>query len=292
MIDVMSVGDVGILNLVAIPGEHTARRSSAGPFLKWAGGKRQLLTEIKRRMPKEYGGYYEPFVGGGAIFFGTLHAPALISDTNQELINCYKIVRDQVEDLIVDLAKHENSEEYFYSIRAIQPAALSRVERASRFIYLNRTCFNGLYRVNRKGQFNVPYGRYKNPALIPADKLRAANTNLQGVEVEFADYRKVARMAETGDFIYLDPPYIPLSGYADFKRYTSDIFGIEQHREMAALLGELDEKGVKFMVSNSDTPLSRELYRDWNIDAVVARRLINCDATKREGALEVIVTNY
>lgn len=292
MVDVMSGRDVGVLSLGAIPGTVAVRRERVDPFLKWAGGKRQLLGEIKCRMPEEYGAYYEPFVGGGAIFFGTLHTPALISDTNEELINCYRVVRDQVGTLIDDLERHENTEAYFYKTRATDPATLTQIARASRFIYLNRTCFNGLYRVNRKGQFNVPYGRYKNPALVPAGKLLLASTNLQGIEIEIADYQCAVRTAEPGDFIYLDPPYIPLSGYADFKRYTTDVFGIEQHRELASLLAELDRRGVKFMVSNSDTPLSRELYQNWNIDSVVARRLINCDATKREGTLEVIVTNY
>lgn len=290
--NLMSGTDVGVLSLGAVPGNIAVRRSSIDPFLKWAGGKRQLLNEIRRRMPTEYGAYYEPFVGGGAIFFGTLHTPALISDTNQELINCYRVVRDQVEALIEDLRRHENAETYFYALRSVQPETLTPVERASRFIYLNRTCFNGLYRVNRKGQFNVPYGKYKNPALVPADKLKAASTNLQGVEIEMSDYKGAVSTAEAGDFVYLDPPYIPLGGFADFKRYNSDVFGVEQHEEMAALLDDLDGRGVKFMVSNSDTPLSRELYRNWKIDTVTAKRLINCDATKREGALEVIVTNY
>ena len=194
------------------------------PIVKWVGGKRQLMFELLKNMPKNYNRYFEPFIGGGALFFELLPENAYISDMNEELINLYTIVRDNVYELIEDLSRHEVSKEYFLKIRNIDRtekyAELSDIERASRFIYLNRTCFNGMYRVNSKGEFNVPFGHYKNPRIIDENNLLNSSVLLKNTEIRHADFSEILKKVKKGDFVYLDPPYVPLSETSSFTSYT------------------------------------------------------------------------
>ncbi|WP_456419878.1 DNA adenine methylase [Thermovibrio sp.] len=265
------------------------------PFVKWAGGKRQILKHLLFYAPKEFNRYFEPFVGGGALFFELSPKRAVISDLNAELINAYRVIKGQVEELIESLKKHKNNEEYYYRIRSLKPAELSPVERASRFIYLNKTCFNGLYRENSKGEFNVPFGRYKRPKICDEENLRAVSEFLNSVEVEIlnADYGEVCKRAEAGDFIYLDPPYIPVSKTAGFTTYTGGGFGEEDHRKLAEVFRELSEKGCFVMLSNADHPLIRELYRDFKLIEITTNRAISCKRSKRKGSgRELLIMNY
>jgi DNA adenine methylase len=265
---------------------------SIKPFLKWAGGKQQLLGYLRQFIPKHYNRYFEPFVGSGALFFDIQPDKATIADINSELVNCYVVVKENVEELIEDLRKYSNSSEYFYKIRSQNPTILSNIERASRFIFLNRTCFNGLYRENKKGEFNVPFGSYKNPDIIQEEKLKIASIALKGVTILEADYKTALKDAKKGDFIYLDPPYFPLGGYSDFKRYHRVFFEKEDHEALANQFEILDKKGCYVMLSNSDTSITRNLYSKWRVSTVQARRLINCDATKRGEITELVVVNY
>ncbi len=262
------------------------------PFLKWAGGKQQLLPQLRKYIPRKFNRYFEPFVGSGALFFDLQPNNATLSDINSELINCYLVVRDNVNRLVKSLKKHKNVSSYYYKVRAVNPNRLSKIERASRFLFLNRTCFNGLYRENKQGEFNVPLGSYKNPDLIQEDKLKMAHALLQRVEILETSYQNVLNRAKKGDFIYLDPPYFPLGGYSDFKRYHKQFFEKKDHEELAKLYGDLDKKGCFVILSNSDTPFTRRLYKKWRTHTVEARRLINCDATKRGKIKELIITNY
>jgi len=262
------------------------------PFIKWAGGKQQILADLLQRMPKTYKRYFEPFCGSGALFFAINPHDATIADINTELINCYVQVKDNVEELIESLKNHVNSKDYFYSIRGKNPISLTNIERASRFLYLNRTCFNGLYRENQKGQFNVPFGSYKNPDFVQENKLRTSNKALQYTDILGANYSESLKKVAKGDFIYLDPPYFPLGGYSDFKRYNKVFFEKKDHVELSHLFAKLDKAGCYVMLSNSDTEFTRELYGKWVIKTVQARRLINCDATKRGLISEILVTNY
>ena len=262
------------------------------PFLKWAGGKRRLVPELIQRLPSSWRRYYEPFVGGGALFFALHTAEAVLSDANEELINCYEVVRDSVEELIDSLGQHSNTKEYFLGIRSLPLQGIGPVERASRFIYLNRTCFNGLYRVNKAGLFNTPFAHYKNPQLCPEDSLRRASEVLAGVELLTADYQTALENCEKGDLVYLDPPYVPLGGYSDFRRYHSDVFDADDHQVLATRFHDLHLRGCYVMLSNSYCDAVMELYREWNIHVVEARRNINSDGTKRGPVREVVVTNF
>lgn len=262
------------------------------PFLKWAGGKQQLLAPLRSYRPPSFNCYFEPFVGGGAVFFDLSPKAAILADANEELINCYHVVQNDVWALLEHLKQHRNTSKYFYEMRSKNPARMNEVARASRFIYLNRTCFNGLYRVNRKGQFNVPFGNYKNPTIRPKKKLLAAHVALQNVHLHSCDFREITEMACKGDFVYLDPPYFPAGKFADFRRYHKVFFSKEDHIELSRLLSHLAGRGCYVMLSNSDTPFTRSLYKDWNLKSVSAKRLINCNAERRDGAKELIVTNY
>lgn len=193
--------------------EEVAGRQ-ARPFVKWAGGKGQLLDELLKRAPTTFGRYYEPFVGGGALFFALQPKRAVLADKNQELANAYLVVRDNVEELVISLRQHRNHRDYYYRLRSLNPLELTSLERASRFIYLNKTCYNGLWRVNRRGHFNVPFGRYKDPKICDADNLRAVSAALQGVEIRCSDFEEALQTATGGDLVYLDPPYHPLSSTA------------------------------------------------------------------------------
>lgn len=273
----------------------------ARPFVKWAGGKQQLLAQYEAFFPDKPARYFEPFVGGGAVFFhswntGRLPATRYLFDNNHELINAYHVVRDDLEALLDLLAIHKkwHDKEYYYKIRSLdrQDIALSDVERAARTIYLNKTCYNGLYRVNRKGQFNVPMGSYKNPRIRDEDTLRAANAALQGVCVEIRDFRTIIDLAQPGDFFYFDPPYDPASKTANFTSYTAGSFGDEDQRDLAAVFAQLSERGCRCMLSNSHTPFVLELYQEFRIETVRANRPISSDPNGRGGIQEVVVLNY
>ena len=262
------------------------------PVLKWAGGKQQLLDILMSKVPQasRYKRYIEPFFGGGALFFALLPQRAVIADSNPELINLYLVLATDVEGIIERLQDMQVSKAMFYAVRAQHYDDLSPVERAARIIYLNHTCFNGLYRVNRQGQFNVPYGRYTNPTICDADNLRAVSLALQGAEIVLGDYKDVlSKYAAPGDFVYLDPPYLPISAYSDFKRYTKEQFYEDDHHELAAEVHRLHELGCHVVLTNSNHPLVHELYSSYTLEVVPTRRSINKIASKRVGE-DVIVT--
>lgn len=265
----------------------------AKPFLKWAGGKTQLLQTLSALMPADWdGAYYEPFLGSGALFFHVNPASAVINDSNDELINCYEVIRDNVEGLIVQLSNINNDEETFYAMRATQREELDSISSAARTMYLNRTCFNGLYRVNQKGQFNTPYGRYKNPNICNENNLRLVSSVLKNTTIKSGDYKHSLTSAKKGDFIYFDPPYLPVSKFSDFKRYTKESFYDKNHVELAEVFKELDSRGCYVMLSNSDHPLVHELFEGYNFTTVKAKRLINRIAEKRGEVNELVIRNY
>lgn len=267
-----------------------------GPFVKWAGGKKQIIHELIKRIPDEFNVYYEPFVGGGALLFELLPEKAVIGDKNYELINAYVVVKNDVEALIKELKKHEskNCKDYYYRIRSLDPEKLDPVERAGRFIYLNKTCYNGLWRVNSKGQFNVPFGRYRNPKICDEKNLRAVSDYLNRADVKIihGDYRETLKTAGKGDFIYLDPPYAPVSRTANFTRYLKEDFTLEDQKVLSEVFRELDKRGCSVMLSNSDTDFIRELYRGYVVERISANRFINCVAEKRKNHTELIIRNY
>lgn len=270
------------------------------PILKWVGGKRQLLESIVPLIP-EYTTYYEPFVGGGAVLFATQPKKAVINDSNAELINVYETVKNQPEELISLLEQHReaNCQEYFYQIRALdrEPEAygqLTPVERAARIIYLNKTCYNGLFRVNSSGQFNAPWGRYKNPNISGADNIRAmsAYLNRARVTIKCGDYREALKGIRKGAFVYFDPPYMPLSLSSSFTGYTASGFGEAEQIELKRQCDLLDKRGIKFLLSNSCCEFIENLYSGYTIERVSAKRAINAKADKRGAIDEVLVRNY
>lgn len=266
------------------------------PIVKWVGGKRQLMFELLKNMPKSYNRYFEPFIGGGALFFELQPTNAYISDMNEELINLYNVVKNDVYELIEELKKHEISKEYFMNIRNIDRTKnykkWSNIQKASRFIYLNRTCFNGMYRVNSKGEFNVPFGNYKNPRIIDERNLINCSNLLQKTEIRNADFSEILNYVQNGDFVYFDPPYVPLNETSSFTSYTKDGFDIDMQFKLREVCDELDSKGVKFMLSNSDTKFVNELYENYNIKKVFASRQINANPNGRGKITEVLVKNY
>jgi len=275
----------------------------AKPFVKWAGGKAQLLKQLESYFPSPapFGRYFEPFAGGGAVFFhlwntSRLSDQASLFDTNDELINAYQVVRDQADDLIALLGVHQarHSRDYYYQIRDLDRHCdnLSSVERAARTIYLNRTCYNGLYRVNSQGQFNVPMGSYRNPKIVREAALRAASAALRDVYVEAKEFDSVLELARPGDFFYFDPPYDPVSRTASFTGYTAGNFRDKDQRRLAAVFGELARKGCLCMLSNSYTPFVVKLYREFRLEIVLASRPINSDAGGRGAIKEVVIVNY
>lgn len=259
-------------------------KAKAKPVLKWAGGKAQLLAELHSLVPRKFNKYIEPFMGGGAMFFSLTPNLAVLADSNLELINLYQVLSTDVEPLINELLKYSNSKDFFYSVRNQDTKKLSRIEKAARTIYLNKTCFNGLYRVNKSGRFNVPFGNYKNPAICRPDDLRAAAIALKGKTLINADYKTVlADYAAEGDLVFLDPPYLPVSQYADFKRYTKEQFYEEDHRELAEEVQRLHEIGCTVILTNSNHPLVHDLYSKFKIEVVSTKRNINCNGSKRVG---------
>lgn len=270
------------------------------PILKWVGGKRQLLSEISPLIPGEFDKYFEPFVGAGAVIFDLLPNKAVINDLNAELINVYQAIKHSPDELIELLQEHTNNndKEYFYRVRELDRQAgyddLSSVFKASRTIYLNKTGFNGLYRVNKAGQFNTPWGRYKNPRILDADNILAMSKYFNENEIEIlnTDYKEALNTVSNGDFVYFDPPYLPISPSSAFVSYTSDGFGIEQQIELKETCDLLNNKGVKFLLSNSYHPFLLELYQDYNIKIVEARRNVNSKGHKRGKIREILVSNY
>lgn len=270
---------------------------AAVPFLKWAGGKRQLLPAILPaildRVPARCATYYEPFLGGGAVFFALAarraFRRAVLTDLNAELIDAYLGIRDDVEGVIRRLARMKHDEGTFYRIRARDPAASSIPARAARLIYLNRTCYNGLYRVNSRGLFNVPFGRYKNPRILDRDNLRLVSRALQGVTIQVADFEEGVARAKPGDVVYFDPPYEPVSRTSSFTAYSKDGFGPGEQLRLAKLMRTLRDKGVYALLSNADVPATRALYRECSLESVLARRAINSRPDKRGAVPELLV---
>lgn len=267
------------------------------PFLKWAGGKRQLLSQIDPFLPKDFDLYIEPFVGGGALLFYLLPKKAVIIDNNPVLINAYRVIKENVEELIELLRNHKNEEDYFYKIRSLDRnlesfSQLSNIKKASRIIFLNRCCYNGLYRVNSKGQFNVPFGRYKNPNFCKEKNLKAVNLFLQNVKIIQDSFESCLDFINDNTFIYLDPPYFPLSKTANFTSYTKENFTKVDQIKLKKLVDKLTERGCKVMLSNSKNEFILKLYEDYSIKEVRARRAINSEALKRGEIKEVLILNY
>jgi DNA adenine methylase len=253
------------------------------PFLKWAGGKSQMINDLLKYAPTDFKKYIEPFVGGGAFYFSLNHSNCIISDLNEELVTTYKQVKANVHEIITILNTYKNTETFFYKIRSLATNKLSEVERAARLIYLNKTCFNGLYRVNKKGEFNVPYGK-RNGAFYNPDVLLNASEYLQNTEIFHLDYKDtLRRFAAKGDFIFLDPPYQPVGKYSDFKRYTKEFFYEKDQIELAELFQELTEKGCYVMLTNSDHPFILDLYKKFHIEIIETKRLISSNPNTRTG---------
>lgn len=266
-------------------------------FVKWAGGKKQLLEQFKPFFPRKINRYIEPFVGGGAVLFYIIKnfkpKEVFIFDINEELINTYKVIKNDVENLIKELKKLKqlHNKETYYKIRAEDPKLLSPLTRASRFIYLNKTCFNGLYRVNSKGGFNVPIGSYMNPLICPEENLREISKFLKNVEIINGDFEECLKYAKKEDFVYFDPPYYPLKK-SSFTTYTKDNFLEKEQGKLKEVFSKLDKKGCKVMLSNSDTKFIKDLYKKYKISFVRASRMINCDGKNRGKINEIVITNY
>ncbi|MBW4690537.1 MAG: DNA adenine methylase [Lyngbya sp. HA4199-MV5] len=263
------------------------------PFLKWAGGKGQLIQQYIPHFPKQFSTYHEPFLGGGAVFFHLLPARSRLMDINPELVNVYCCVRDQVESLIACLKEHRDRHcvEYYYQVRASTNG--SSVERAARLIYLNKTCFNGLYRENSKGLFNVPIGRYKNPTICDFELLYATSASLRSTRIKLNSFEAVLEDATNSqDFVYLDPPYHPISATSKFTAYNRYAFTEADQIRLRDTFVKLAERGVNVMLSNSDCSFVRDLYQDFTINTIVASRAINSNAEKRGKITEVLVTSY
>ena len=268
----------------------------AKPIVKWVGGKRQLLGALKANLPKKYNRYFEPFIGGGALFFELGPKNAVINDYNEELINLYRVIQQKPHQLIADLKKHINDKEYYYQIRALDRDEsydrLSDVERASRFVYLNKTAYNGLWRVNKKGQHNVPFGRYKNPTICDEETILQAHEILKHTTILCGDFEQVKPMIEPGDFVYFDPPYVPLSATANFTSYTDQGFDEAMQVRLRDFCNYIDSIGAYFLLSNSYTPFVLDLYKEYTVLTVQANRALNCKAEGRGKINEVLVKNY
>lgn len=261
----------------------------ARPILKWAGGKGQMLAALARYLPERLDRYVEPMIGGGALFFALAPRRSLIADSNPELINLYRMLVDDMEGLITRYEAWPFSEEMFYSLRGLRFESLSPVDAAARTLYLNRACFNGLYRVNRDGAFNVPWGRYRRRYEVDRSAFAQARAALARAEIQLGDYRSILlERSRAGDFIFLDPPYVPIGPYADFKRYTRDQFRDRDHVEMASLARELSGRGCDILITNSNHPLVHDLYREYQIEVVPTRRSVNARGNGRSGEDAII----
>lgn len=273
-----------------------ATAGPAQPILKWAGGKRALAGELLRLAPARFGTYYEPFLGGGAVFFALGSAPAVIGDANADLIDAYRVVRDDPAGVMAGLDALQPDvldADFFYTVRSWQPANLPPAQRAARFIFLNKTCYNGLYRVNRRGEFNVPFGRYRQPPqLYQRENLLRAAGLLRRADLRTGDFAGLVAEAGASDFVYLDPPYVPLTPTANFTRYTPGQFRPADQDRLAAVVRDLDARGVFVLLSNSDTPAVRDLYRGFRVTTVYAPRNINSKAGGRQPIAELAIANY
>lgn len=270
------------------------------PFVKWVGGKRQIMSSITKLMPKNIKDYkyIEPFIGGGAVLFHLQPKNGIINDFNEELINTYQVIKNNLDELIEDLKTHENTSEYFYDIRSLDREdnfeELSKVKRASRVLYLNKTCFNGLYRVNNAGEFNAPFGRYKNPNIVNEPTLKAVSNylNSNNVKILTGDYSEALKLADENSFVYLDPPYHPISEGSNFTGYVQGGFNMYDQVDLRVACDELNKKGIKFLLSNSASPFILDQYKDYNIEIVKAKRAINSNGSKRGNVDEVLIRNY
>ena len=265
----------------------------ASPIVKWAGGKSRLLSQYQPYLPTRFKRYFEPFAGGAAMFFWLKRHPsnltASLSDSNQDLVNCYEVVQDSPQpllDLLRQMSERHNSD-YYYQVRAEQPA--DEIGRAARLIYLNKTCYNGLYRVNSSGRFNVPMGRYKNPSIVQEEKIWAAHAALQGVTLNTSPFDEAVVAARKGDFVYFDPPYQPLNPTSSFTSYTKDSFGEQQQCLLAQVFKRLVKRGCQVMLSNSDSEFVQDLYRDFERIEVQAPRFINSKSDKRSAIKELLI---
>ncbi|MCV0365985.1 MAG: DNA adenine methylase [Nitrosopumilus sp.] len=273
------------------------------PFVKWAGGKRQLIPILNENLPKTFGTYFEPFLGGGALLFHMLTErngqKCSISDLNSDLVLSYITIRDRIDDLISSLKSHEknyqkDSKSYYYSVRESNPR--NEIEKTSRLIFLNRTCFNGLYRVNSKGKFNVPMGKYTNPNIVNEDNLRSVSSILQSskASIKCRDFEAVLRDAKKDDLVYFDPPYQPVSNTANFTSYTNKDFTFDDLNRLAELCTKLDSKGCRVLLSNSNSNEVAEIFSNepWKISKIQANRSINSNSKKRTGHFELLIKNY
>lgn len=280
----------------------TQTQTKMYPFTKWTGGKRQLLPQLLELMPSKFDTYYEPFVGGGALFFELAHHKAVINDLNTDLINAYTSIRDNVEELIALLETHKlyNSKDYYYGIRSVDRDGridtMTEIQRAARILYMLRVNFNGLYRVNSKNEFNTPYGRYKNPKIVDAPNLLNISNYLNNNDITIlnTDFAEAVKDAKKGDLTYFDSPYAPVTTSASFTSYTADGFNLDEQERLRDLFVELDKRGVYVMLSNSDVPIIHELYKDYadTTHIVQAKRNINSKGDGRGAVNEVIITNY
>ena len=273
------------------------------PFVKWAGGKRQLIPVLTKNLPKTFETYHEPFLGGGALLFSLLTYKIgykyKVSDLNSDLVLTYTVIRDRIDDLILSLKNHEenyqtDSKSYYYQVRDSSPK--NEIAKTSRLLFLNRTCFNGLYRVNSKGKFNVPIGRYTNPNIVNEDNLRSVNNILKSnnISITCQDFEAVLRTAKKDDFIYFDPPYQPVSKTANFTSYTNKDFTLDDLRRLVQICHDLDSKGCKILLSNSYSKEVISLFSKklWNISKIKSNRSINSDSNKRKGHFEILIKNY
>lgn len=282
---------VGRQDPVASPRSAAPRKTrSALSFIKWVGSKRSILPQLMSRVPLTFHRYFEPMVGSGVLFLSLRPKQAVLADENPELITCYQIVRDQVESLIHALSQHRNTSDHYHRLRAQVPSTLDPVERAARFIFLNKTCYNGLYRVNRDGHFNVPYGRDARANFLDSDTLRRVSAQLQGVQLRCGDFAEACQDAARGDLLYFDPPYLGAS--TSSIRYSRQGFSELAHRRLAALVRDLDRRGCLVMVSNSNLPLVHKLYLGYRIDIVHLRRTVNANAAGRAGWDELLIRNF
>lgn len=269
--------------------------SPVRPFIKWVGGKSKIVDLISGRLPDSINIYYEPFVGGGYVLFHLAQKNrfknAIISDTNPELINAYRVIQTNVHDLIRELnnGSYKYDKDTFINFRSLDVDSLSPVEKAARFIYLNKTCFNGLYRVNKSGGFNTPFGKFTNPKICDSDNLLAVHHYLKKVHILQTDFKDACADVEKGDAVYFDPPYIPLSVTSNFTSYTSDGFNLDDHRRLAKFFKECVKRKVRTVLSNSSSKLSYQLYADYDIDTITGSRCIGGPASYRKSVKEIIV---
>ena len=273
------------------------------PFVKWAGGKRQLLAELEKNFPKQFGTYFEPFLGGGAVLFDLLakkpNLKCSVSDLNSDLVLAYVTIRDKLGRLIESLENHsknyhKDSTNYYYEVRKQEPK--SQIEKVSRLLFLNKTCFNGLYRVNSKGKFNVPMGRYTNPNIVNSENLTTASKFLQSEKIKIScrDFESILKDAKKGDFVYFDPPYQPVSDTANFTSYTHRDFTEDDLQRLADLANQLNSKGVHVLLSNSNTKIVKKIFssKKWKVKEIAVNRAINSNSQKRTGHKEVLIKNY